>query len=1050
MRDVNHWERRQADLFYAALVGIRSPRPQRPRADPTARGISDEAVQASETAAEARSLAEAPDEAGFEEAVPQGGRGRFRHAPLGGDPGDNVEARWNVDAATAAGSTVDIVVHLHGYGAAGTDFLAQKATAAGLELLDDAGAVRVRRSRATLALVPRGRHAGGNRWVFDTLPDRAAFDALVDAGLGWLCTTVLRLPSGSTLTRGRLTLMAHSGGGAGVSALLGKSLNPDEVVCFDSMYGGEDPIRRWAEARIASPDGPRSGLRVFYTGCSGPRPEHPAGRWVQQPNGGYTYEAPGSWTWRDGGWRLTTTEISARRLQHALERALSRATGGAALANRFRVERTSVGHNSIPARYSPLLLDDIASSVPSSSASPPSTHRPDCVANDDWLTRPPRKPGGGDPKPPRPAAATETAGHSLMAESSVALRERPASTVPDATGEDVPAGLLTEHLWQEWHSSQAPAAYAGPTPDDRRVVENPAAAGGSLVAKARLHLCFLERAVATFAVDVAGANLWARWEIINSTGGIVKTHGNFSVDNFASRDAAAKLTTGRFAWMWDGRNSASDPVFVPAGTYRSRVTVRDSAGATRAFTTSIEVEGEPYTIIIAGQPKNDQDLTAALASPRGGAAWTGRLLSATGERIGADCWLKVFRGQRNDGHTVFLGHGTIEATMAEGAARFGAIQTPHGRDFKGWIRRNPHGEMDRPDRVQIEDVGQTNARIALPTSAAAPVSNPYTDDPSHGAFKDGVQAHAGAVATTNGLSVGCTTSCPISGHTCVDPGAVSGAVRSINSSFGTWGRASEDAAAGGPRFVNKQNKRGVADALLVDDHAAPLLDPAGPAACGGRADEPLHMQATVQRGVFGGFKGHEIPLRPTVADTPASKLRIRMQLETYAVGSRYHVYHHAVAFGHSFELSGRELTVRLWIPRKVIREWNGNRRNVLVRGNCRIHWTLEHVPAGSTSRVVLHRFAGDAAGGFVDLANSDVGRAQRVFRLPDPTPARPLFSVFRYQLELLPFVAGTDTWVAEGAYVDSLSPHTARLGAETLSTTASRRIAASRNELEIA
>jgi hypothetical protein len=618
----------------------------------------------------------------------------------------------------------------------------------------------------------------------------------------------------------------------------------------------------------------------------------------------------------------------------------------------------------------------------------------------------------------------------------------------ETLGEDVPAGLLTEHLWQEWHVSQGPTRYIGPTADDRRVVEN-VAPGGTLVPKARLHLCFLERAVATFAVDVAGIDYWAKWEIINSTGARVRAHDNFSIANFNASAAAAKLTTGRFAWMWDGRNNARDPVFVPGGSYRSRVTVKDSTGATREFTAQIELDGEPYTILIVGQPKDNADLAAALADPPGGAPWRGRLLSPRGERIGSDCWLKVFRGVRNNGHAVFLGHGTIEATMAEGPARHGAIQTPHGIDYKGWIRQNPHGAIDNPDRVQIEDVGSTNERITLPSSAAQPVSNPYTDDPSHGAFKDGVQAHAGAVATTNGLSVGCTTSCPTTGHTCVDPGAESNGVRSINSSFGTWGGPGQDARRGGPQFVNKQSKRGVADALLADDHAAPLLNPAGAAACGGRPDEPLHMQATVQRAVFGGFKGHEIPLSSAVAATPVNRLRIRMRLETYASGSRYHVYHHSVAFGHTFELAGRDLTVRLWIPRKVIRGWNGNRRNVLLRGRCQIFWTLEHVPAGGTARVVLHRFAGTVAGAFVDLADADIGRAQRVFRLPDPAPSRPLFSVFRYRLMLLPFVTGTDTWVAEGGYADSLSLNTANLSPEVLSTTGASRIAAGQNELAI-
>jgi subtilisin family serine protease len=614
--------------------------------------------------------------------------------------------------------------------------------------------------------------------------------------------------------------------------------------------------------------------------------------------------------------------------------------------------------------------------------------------------------------------------------------------------EDVPEGLVTDHLWQEWHAGQAPTRYAGPTADDRRVVER-AALTGLLVSKARLHLCFLERAVATFAANVTGADYWAKWEIVDSSGAVVREHPTFSRAHFDARRESAKLTTGQFGWMWDGRNKARDPVFVSAGVYRSRVTVKDSTGSTRVFIAQVELDGDPYTILIVGQPKNEVDLAAALAHPPGGAAWSGRLLNRHGQRIGNDCWLKVFRGVRNNGHVVFLGHGTIEATQVEGPPRHGAIQTPHGIDYKGWIRRDPHGVLNQPDRVQIEDVGSSNERISLPSSLAEPVSNPYTDDPSQGAFKDGVQAHAGNVETTNGLSVGCTTACPISGHTCADPGAETDGVRSINSSFGTWGGRHEDARHGGPPFVNKQNKHGIADALLADDHDAPLLDPAGSAACGGGPDEPLHMQETVQRAVFGGFKGHEIPLSSLVADSPGGRLRIRMRLESYRVGSRYHVYHHAVGFGHAFELVGRDLTVQMWIPSKVIRGWNGNRRNVLVRGSCQISWTLEHVPAGETGRVVLHRFAGTAASVFVDLANADIGRAQRVFRLPNPAPSRPLFSVFRYRLQLLPFAIGTDTWVAEDGYPDSLSPHTANLSRESLLTTGASRIAAGQNELEI-
>ena len=227
--------------------------------------------------------------------MPNRGRGRFRHAPLGGN-GDNVEARWNVDASTTSASTVDVVVYLHGYGAPAADFLARKAQAAGVDLVDNTGAVRVRASRPTLALVPRGRHTSGIRWVFDALPDSAAFNALVDAGLAWLRTSVLRLPEGSTLTRGRLTLIAHSGGGAAMSVLLASGLDPDEAFASIRLYGGEDAVARWAEARIGATRAAQSGLRAFYTPCS-------AGSWNY-------------WT-TDGRWHLISTEVSARRLQHA-------------------------------------------------------------------------------------------------------------------------------------------------------------------------------------------------------------------------------------------------------------------------------------------------------------------------------------------------------------------------------------------------------------------------------------------------------------------------------------------------------------------------------------------------------------------------------------------------------------------------------------------------------------------------------------------------------------------------------------------------------------
>src|SRR5262249_45679242 len=136
-------------------------------------------------------------------------------------------------------------------------------------------------------------------------PDAKAFDALVDAGLEYLAGTVLGFAPPAILTRGRLTVMAHSGGGAGLSKLLGhatNALDPDEVVCFDSLYGGESAIARWAVAKIGSSAASTAGLRAFYTGCS-----------------------TASWSFRkkDQRWHLVSTEVSARRLQAAIEDAVA-------------------------------------------------------------------------------------------------------------------------------------------------------------------------------------------------------------------------------------------------------------------------------------------------------------------------------------------------------------------------------------------------------------------------------------------------------------------------------------------------------------------------------------------------------------------------------------------------------------------------------------------------------------------------------------------------------------------------------------------------------
>ncbi|MDP2320406.1 MAG: hypothetical protein Q8O42_13835 [Acidobacteriota bacterium] len=401
-------EDEQSELFFADLMGWR---------DPGVRSVRP-ARLALPAARTAPVIARPAIGESIVEAVAEGGCGRLAHAPLGGPAAEHVEARWNVDAALPSGTSIDVVVHLHGYGHLGKEpndaarhaaFLQRKAAEAGVDLVDAAGAPK-RVGRPTLALVPRGRHDGGRVWYFDTLPNRAAFDALVDRSLLWLCTNVLKRPAtGATLPRGRLILMAHSGGGASMNGLLNNGVDPDEVVCFDSLYGGHDAVLKWASAKIASPAAARSALRVFYTACRSPAKAFPGGQWSPRPDGKFDLNAAGSWSYsgKAARWRLETTEVSARRLLDGLTRALSTASNGAALAGRFRVERTTVAHGAIPARYSPLLLEDITATLPGAAAPPPPTDRPACVANDNWLSKPPVKPFGDAAPPPKPSPVSE-------------------------------------------------------------------------------------------------------------------------------------------------------------------------------------------------------------------------------------------------------------------------------------------------------------------------------------------------------------------------------------------------------------------------------------------------------------------------------------------------------------------------------------------------------------------------------------------------------------------------------------------------------------------
>ncbi len=266
------------------------------------------------------------------------GKGTFQHGPLNHtnprrrNRGKNVAARWNVDANTLAGTTIDIVVYLHGYGTPASNFLVKKASAAGLDMVDSSGAVTVRSSGPTLALVPLGLHMPTSRrpdrWVFSNLTTKKSFNGLVNKGLQWLATDVLGLAAGTTLKAGRLTLIAHSGGGSAMKNLLNNGLNPDELICHDSVYSTTQAqsIIKWSTRKIARPGASTGALRVFYSGGT-----------------------------------LAGSRLIKRKVDKALR---AQTTNCLTLSKRYRVERTRVGHSNIPKAYTSQLLNDITATVP--------------------------------------------------------------------------------------------------------------------------------------------------------------------------------------------------------------------------------------------------------------------------------------------------------------------------------------------------------------------------------------------------------------------------------------------------------------------------------------------------------------------------------------------------------------------------------------------------------------------------------------------------------------------------------------------------------------
>jgi hypothetical protein len=175
--------------------------------------------------------------------------------------------RWNRIPETA--TSVDVAVFLHGFSqTGGTMPLAEKVERSGLIL--------TRRSRPTLAMLPRGNWIRHYYYDFPALLD-GGIDLLIAYGLHWLAE--LR---GSPLALDRLILAAHSGGGMpAIDVIAGAQAQPDELYIFDGLYGRDpaegDPLQgieilaRWLGERFAAEPARPGALRVpFIENQTGP------------------------------------------------------------------------------------------------------------------------------------------------------------------------------------------------------------------------------------------------------------------------------------------------------------------------------------------------------------------------------------------------------------------------------------------------------------------------------------------------------------------------------------------------------------------------------------------------------------------------------------------------------------------------------------------------------------------------------------------------------------------------------------------------------------
>ena len=292
----------------------------------------------------------------------------------------NCVVRWARIPAGYSGP-VDVVVHFHGYvGSVHSMRLTQKAAISGLDLQTPGVA------RPTIGLVPHGFahewhyteerpdhtrvQRTGDGFTFPAIDSKDELDAFIAEALAaWAAQ-----PGNARVSRSRVLLTGHSGGGAALTKLM-QSIGAAEGVqgfhYFDATYGGQDVLTAasgWAAAAIE-----RDLAQLGAAGSPGARELYLSER-----------ASALRICFIDGSGTANVAKAAQAFLQGRLAQ-VADAGARAALARRYRAQKTvHLVHNDVPRTFGGRLLadsgDDLAPQAQAVPAAPARAHQ----ADDPW------------------------------------------------------------------------------------------------------------------------------------------------------------------------------------------------------------------------------------------------------------------------------------------------------------------------------------------------------------------------------------------------------------------------------------------------------------------------------------------------------------------------------------------------------------------------------------------------------------------------------------------------------------------------------------------